>query len=240
MSPAVTGARRWAGWLAELHRVAVGSGWVPTFGYAMARLLERISLGRARLIAYRFVAQPVPARDGAPDGSPTSDEFRWIEGGDAVLAQLPRPPTVIERRLQSGARCLAAVRRGQLVGCLWYKAGEYMEDEVRCRFRFDPQLAVWDFDVWIHPDYRLGRLFVRLWDQAHREMSRHGWRWSLSRINSFNFASLAAHHRLGARRIGGALFFVAGRLQLTLASLAPYVHISLRADRYPTLVLRID
>jgi len=240
MSLTVAGGRGWVRWFAELRHLAVSSGWLPAFGYAVARLLERISLGQVRLIAYRFVAQPVRDHEGARYGSAMNEEFRWIEVPDPILEQLPRPPAVIQRRLKSGARCLAAVRRGQLTGCLWYQAREYMEDEVRCCFRFDPRLAVWDFDVWIHPDYRLGRLFARLWDQAHREMSRHGWRWSLSRINSFNVASLAAHHRLGARRVGGALFVVAGRLQLTLASLAPYVHVGWRADRYPTLILRID
>ncbi len=201
--------------------------------YAVHRLLERISGGRARIVCYRFVAQPIaPVAMPATRGT-GSVELRWLEPDDGILQQVPRPPTVLARRFRDGARCLAAIKAGRLVGFLWYQQGSYLEDEVRCRYLFDSRLAVWDFDVYIDPAYRLSRLFARLWSTAQQELAQHGFRWTLSRISVFNPASLAAHARIGARPLASATFLVCGRFQLSFATIAPHIHASLRADRYP-------
>jgi GNAT superfamily N-acetyltransferase len=208
--------------------------------YALARLLDIATRGRLRVISYRFVAQPVPRDGGSAPTRTGAIELRHLHADDPLVAQLPRPPSVIARRFRDGAHCLAAIRGGRLVGFLWFKEREYFEDEVRCIYRFDAETAVWDFDVYIDPEFRLGRLFARLWDFANRELQARGYRWTLSRISAFNPASLAAHARLGARRLGSALFFVAGPVQVSFASCAPYVHIGWRDDMRPVFTLDLQ
>lgn len=207
--------------------------------YALARLLDVATRGTVRLITYRFVAQPVPQKLEAMPAQHAAVELRYLSAGDPLVTQFPRPAAVIARRFRDGAHCLAAIKGQRLIGFLWFKEGEYLEDEVRCRYRFDPTVAVWDFDVYIDPDYRVGRLFARLWDFANRELSARGYRWTLSRISAFNTASLAAHARLGARPLGSALFIVAGRVQVSFATRPPYVHVGWREAMRPTIVLDV-
>ncbi|MFN3564547.1 MAG: GNAT family N-acetyltransferase [Burkholderiaceae bacterium] len=186
---------------------------------------------------YRFVAQPVPDSPAASPERGGTIELRWLQSDDPLVTQMPRPPAVIARRFGDGARCLAAVKSGRLIGFLWYKENEYLEDEVRCRYRFDAATAVWDFDVYVDPEYRLGRLFSRLWSTAHRDLRARGYRWTISRISAFNAASLAAHARMGARTVASATFFAIGPLQVSFATIAPRFHLSWRSDRYPLYVL---
>jgi hypothetical protein len=96
---------------------------------------------------------------------------------------------------------------------------------------------VWDFDVYVAPEFRLGRLFARLWDFTNSELRAQGFRWTISRISAFNPESLAAHSRLGARRLGSAMFLVAGPLQVSFASLPPYVHVGWHDQMRPTFFL---
>jgi GNAT superfamily N-acetyltransferase len=205
--------------------------------YAASRLLDAATRGAVRIVKYRFVAQPVFASSPTLPERGSSVELRWLRADDRIVVQMPRPPAVVARRFRDGARCLAAVKSGRLIGFLWYKETEYLEDEVRCCYRFDPAVAVWDFDVYVDPEFRLGRLFSRLWGAAHRELHRQGYRWTISRISVFNAASLAAHARMGARTIGRATFLVIGPLQVSFATLTPRLHVSWRADHYPVFVL---
>ena len=78
--------------------------------------------------------------------------------------------------------------------------------------------AVFDFDVYVFPEHRMGRAFVSIWGAVNRVLHERGIRWTFSRITRFNVASRNAHIRLGARRIGSALFFKAWALEAMLAS----------------------
>lgn len=202
--------------------------------YALARALELGSRGALRLVSYQFVAQPIAEAERVAAGRTGSVEFRRLHADDPLVTQFPRPPAVITRRFRDGAQCLAAVKSGRLIGFLWYQELEYLEDEVRCLYRFEPATAVWDFDVYVEPDFRLGRVFARLWDFANGELRTRGYRWTISRISAFNPESLAAHSRLGARRLGAAVFLQAGPLQVSFASLAPYLHVGWRDEMRPT------
>lgn len=222
---------------AHTRQLAGTFGIATAAWYAASRVLDTATKGRVRIVKYRFVAQPVPDSPAASPERGGAIELRWLQAGDPLVAQMPRPPAVIARRFGDGARCLAAVKSGRLIGFLWYKEREYLEDEVRCRYRFDAATAVWDFDVYVDPAFRLGRLFSRLWSTAHRELRARGYRWTISRICAFNAASLAAHARMGARTIGGATFVAIGPLQVSFATVAPRFYLSWRADRHPLFVL---
>ena len=114
----------------------------------------------------------------------------------------------------------------------------YDEDEVRCEDVLVPHGEVaWDFDAHVAPEFRMSRVFVQLWEAANEYLRLQGYRWTASRISAFNPASLASHKRFGAEHCHTALFLVVGPFQLTLLSLAPFVHVSARQASRPALVL---
>lgn len=205
--------------------------------FAAARALHVITRGRCRIVKYRFVAQPI--RDGALTAATSSGiTVERATAGDRIVRQFPRPAHVLARRFAEGAICFAAARNGTLMGFIWIKTGEYMEDEVRCLYKVEPrQVAVWDFDVWVAPEFRLSRAFMRLWDAANAFMREQGYRWSLSRISAFNAGSLSSHQRLGIVHIHSAIFVMLGRLQLSLLTCPPYLHLTVSPHRYPIVRL---
>lgn len=199
------------------------------------RVLKVVTVGRLRIFKYYFVAQPVPdaalvARSSARMG------VREIGPGAAEIHDFPRPRHVIEDRFRQGARCLALYREQQFVGFIWLLFGGYQEDEVRCRYEPGAHCA-WDFDVHIEPAFRLGRSFARLWDEANALLRTKEVRWSLSRISAFNPASMTSHARMGAHRMGSALFFKLGAVQVMASTQAPHLHVSVGEKSYPIIKL---
>jgi hypothetical protein len=204
--------------------------------YLLTRALEGSPAG---LHCYHLVAQPVPQAPLLPAGRGRSIEVRRLGRSDPALLCLPLTQSVLDRRFGQDAICLGAFKDGAVIGCLWLCIGPYQEDEVRCRFIPQPKgRAAWDFDVYLHPDHRLGLGFPRLWDEANRLLRERGVAWSMSRISTLNLKSLAAHRRLGARHLGMATFLCLGRVQLMVSSLAPYVHLSTGPGTAPSLSLR--
>jgi hypothetical protein len=206
---------------------------------AISRLLGKISGGRARLHKYVFVAQPVAEKRWLPAQRGADVEIRQLMPGDPVIAQFPRPASVIPYRFRQGAVCLAALKEGRCIGFLWLALGPYQEDEVRCSYVPSPAgKACWDFDVYIDPAHRTGIVFLKLWDEANRFLTERGIGWSLSRISAFNTASMSSHARMGATRVGSALFISLGALQICAATVAPYLAFSTGPDTYPVFALR--
>ena len=201
--------------------------------YLLGRVCEGTPFG---VYAYRLVAQPVAPRPLLPPTRGRTIEIRMMERGDPAFAGLPLTAAVLDYRFGQGAVCLGAFKGGVAIGCLWLRLGPYLEDEVRCRFV--PRDASWDFDVYLHPEHRVGFGFARLWDEANAYLRARGLAWSISRISVLNTKSLAAHDKLGIRPLGTAAFVKLGALQVMLATLAPFVHVSLSAASAPTLVLQ--
>lgn len=183
--------------------------------YALGQALERASGGRARVVKYRLVAQPVGSgRAAAPLRPDPATCIAVVAEGDPRVAGFPRPPPVLERRWRAGAQCTAAWVRERFAGFIWVQRGAYDEDAVRCRYVLDdPAACVWDYDVHVEPAFRLGRTMARLWAQVDAGLAAQGVRWSCSRISAFNAASLAAHARLGIVDLGAAVFVVLGPVQ---------------------------
>lgn len=185
--------------------------------YVAHRLLDKLSGGRAGIVPYRLVAQPIgnPALAGVRADPGTV--VRRIRPDDAVVAELPRPRAVIEQRFASGCECHVAWVKGRFAGCIWIARGHYLEDEVRCVFRIaDPARGVWDFDVYVEPSLRLGRTMSRLWKAVDDTLAAEGVAWSFSRINRFNPASIRSHERLGAVAVGDLLVLRLAGVQLSL------------------------
>ncbi|RMD63334.1 MAG: GNAT family N-acetyltransferase [Alphaproteobacteria bacterium] len=187
--------------------------------YALDRALQSLSAGRARLYRYTLVAQPVPSAPLLGPRRGRAIEVRPMTADDPALAALPLDAAVLRHRFaQDGVVCFGAFQDGEVIGCLWLCLGPFLEDEVRCRFIPRPAgAAAWDFDVYIHPERRAGLAFARLWDGANDYLRVRGIAWSFSRISLFNPGSLAAHARLGARRVASATFLRLGAWQVMVA-----------------------
>lgn len=214
-------------------------GWFDAALLGTKRLVERITGGGARLIKYRLVAQPVATAPRLSGRRGRSIVVRPVTPGEiSLLAAFPRPPSVLNARFHQGAECLVAFSGDEPIGFLWFTLGDYDEDEVRCRYKMAPPRATaWDFDVFVVAEHRLGPAFLRLWDAADASMTARGVRWTFSRIDAFNETSLRAHARLGARRVGWASFLVLGPVQLTVASMRPWVHLGWGRGSCPVLEL---
>lgn len=204
--------------------------------YVVHKGLQALSGGRARLVPYAFYAQPLGRASGPalrPD--PYTVLFE-LPPGDSRTADLPRPPDVLAARYAAGGRCHAAWVKGRFAGTIWLARGHYDEDEVRCRYVLaDPATGVWDYDVYVDPQFRLGRTMARLWAHVTGELSAQGVRWSFSRISMFNPASIQSHARLGARRVGWAVFVAAGQWQCMLQPQRPWLAMGWRQQ--PVVVL---
>jgi len=193
--------------------------------YAVSTVLERLSKRRIRLLALRFYVQPV-ASERLVSPRPANDPIRVapLPEGAFDARAFERPRQAIEDRYRDGSNCIGAVREGELVGFMWLQHGILRERLVRCRMHAMPADRVaWDYDFEIHPRYRLGRLFGRLWDCAFEILREQEVRATVSWVRLGNRASEQAHARLGARRIGWAFFVTVFGWQLMLSSLRPKI-----------------
>ena len=206
--------------------------------YYTHRALEIISFGKARIIRYYIFAQPVQTKELLPKSRGKNIEIKFINQWDNDFLQFPRPKEVIENHLKQEASCFVAKKGSRVIGFLWLVKNAYEEDEVRCRFLLQPKDKVmWDFDVYINPEERIGFAFLKLWDAANTYMRNNNSQWSLSRISSFNQKSLASHSKLGAVIIASATFLCVGKLQASFFSTAPFINISLNTKTRPTLIV---
>lgn len=193
--------------------------------YAVARALRYVT-GRDVVRHYLFTAQPVAERLLNRISTQRQIRIELVGTESYELAWFPRPAHVIANRFRQGGLCFAAFKGDEAIGSLWLARDEYWEDEVACRFVPEPaHLAVWDFDVYVKPEHRGGRVFAYLWDEAFQWLRDNGYQWTMSRIDGFNPASIRAHKRLGARVVGRGIFFVAGKLQISLFTIRPFVHL---------------
>ncbi len=213
-------------------------GWRNGLLYLASRALEVLTGRRCRIFRYDFVAQPVPAGPAAaPRSASTRIQVREVASQDPIVQSFPRPAAVISARFAHGARCFVALRQEVFVGYLWIQEGDYMEDEVRCRYQLAPPgAAVWDFDVYVTPEMRLSRAFALLWSAANAYLRSRGFKWSMSRISGFNPHSLASHRRMGIVRLASGTFLVAGRLQVSMLTCAPFLHIGMRDSQFPVVL----
>jgi hypothetical protein len=213
-------------------------GWFSGLLYALSRVLQMMS-PRLNLYVYDLMVQPVTAKPLLPQRLSQAFSVAPIGAAAAELGLMPVPQSVIQDRFTQGAVCLGAWRGGRLVGYMWLCPARYDEDEVRCRYDLLPAAeSMFDFDVYIFPEHRLGFAFVALWNGANRWLQDQGVRFSFSRISRFNVASRRAHARLGSQRLGSALFLRLGRAQVMLATVRPYLSLSVRTSRRVALKLQ--
>lgn len=220
----------------RLQRTVAELGWLNAGLYLLDLSLRRLTRDHWRVHKYQFVAQTL-AGPSLAAGRGADIDVRLLDSAAALPSGYPRPAAVIACRYAQGARSLAAFRSGELVGFLWFLSGAYQEDEVRARFRLASAQAVWDFDVYVRPQDRLGWAFRRLWDEARVLLAARGITWSCSRISAFNPGSLRTHARIGTAPLGSAVFLCCGGWQWMAATLAPYLYLSRTPASFPQLLL---
>ncbi len=220
------------------RQMAARSGWAVTLLFILHRLLSAVSGGRASIVPYALVAQPIGKGAYAAVRDDPSTVIHQADAQDPLASALPRPPAINQQRWARGAVCHLATVKGAFAGTIWIQRGAYDEDEVRCRYVLsDPGTCVWDFDVYVEPRFRLGRTMGRLWKAVDQELFQQGVRWSFSRISLFNAESLQTHARLGAVRTGYAVFLVMGALQVAWISRKAGLTASWAAASAPSIVL---
>jgi len=194
--------------------------------YCVDRILQRLS-PRLRLQFYELLEQPIPEEPLLPPRFAGSFELREIRAGAPELARMPARPEIKSSRFRQNAICLAAFQKDEFVGHIWFCFRAYQEDEVRCTFLLpDAKHSVFDFDLYLFPEHRMGLGFVAIWNAANEFLRDRGVRCSYSRLTRFNLPSRRAHLRLGARCIGRMFVLQLAKLECTLATLPPYVHVS--------------
>jgi hypothetical protein len=224
----------WRRWLAPLAEFGPLDGGL----YLLHRAAYAVSRGRASVVAYGLYAQPVGMGIYAAVRDDSRTQVVEVLAEDALVHAFPRPAEVIAMRYAQGAHCYAALVKERFAGYIWVSRAHHEEDEVRTRYVLvDSASSAWDFDVYVEPDLRLGRTLGRLWKSVDERLAAQGVRWSFSRISRFNAPSITAHQRLGARKVGSATFIICGALQLMVATLRPWLHLSLREGSRPALRL---
>lgn len=215
-------------------------GWWNGLLYMLGAALSRVSRDRVRLVKYHLVVQPVHTQPLLPPHRGKNIRISEAGPNDPLLSTVrSRREGVFHERFDQGGRCLVAELKGELAGFLWFTQGDYPEDEVRCLFRpLPPGKSVWDYDVYVAGKHRLSPVFLRLWQAANERLHAEGVRHSCSRISAFNPASRGSHARLGAQHVGSAIFLCLGPWQLTTATVAPYLHISLDSRTRPLIELQ--
>ncbi len=222
----------------RIKEIVFQIGYINTAILLFHRILIKLFSGKLRIYKYYLTAQPVTNRTFLPPNRGKKITVKQISRDDPIVSAFPRPDSIIKNRFDTGAVCLVALKENVFVGYIWFMLGAYQEDEVRAKFVPLPASAtVWDFDIYVHPDYRLGHTFLRLWDEANRFLLDRKIEWSCSRISVFNAPSINVHTKLGALNLGQVIFFCIGSCQLTLATLFPYIHVSTHLNSYPTFFI---
>jgi len=208
--------------------------------YALDRLFQRVS-PHLRLYFYELLVQPIAEYPLIPNKLSKALEIREIHHGDPEIAVMPARPDIKESRFSQNAICLGAFHKDAFVGYIWFCFRAYEEDEVRCTFVLpEGNQAVFDFDLYVFPEHRMGLGFAGIWNGANEFMRSRGVKFSFSRLTRFNVASRRAHLRLGARRVGRLVVLQIWRIELMVGTVSPYIHLSLRERNRVRVKLRPD
>lgn len=208
--------------------------------YALARVLRGVS-PRLGLIVYELMVQPIDGKPLLPVNLAKNLSFAEIGRGHADIELMPARADIKASRFDQGAVCLGAYRKGKLIGYVWFCSRSYEEDEVRCTYELcEPEHSVFDFDLYVMPEHRMGIGFVAIWHGANAYLHERGIRYTFSRMTRFNLPSRRAHARLGAKCAGRAVFVQAWGLEVMLASVSPFVALTWSPSRRTRLRLAPD
>ena len=208
--------------------------------YLIDRALRALS-SRLGLYVYEFMVQPITGKPMLPANFTKRLTWEELGAGHPDLARVPGRERAIPLRLAQGAKCLGVYRAGVLLGLIWLAFERYREDEVRCDYELvDAERSVFDFDLYVMPEHRMGLGFLSVWHIANEYLARRGVAYTFSRLTRFNVASRKSHAHLGWRRVGSALFLKIGTTELMAATVAPFLTATFAERQRVRLRLRPD
>ena len=142
--------------------------------YVIDSVFLRISPS-LRLYFYELMVQPIPEKPLLPARFAKGIEIREIKRGDPEVDLMPARPEIKQSRFEQNAICLGAFQKGKFIGYIWFCFRAYDEDEVRCTFLLTPaDQAVFDFDLYLFPEYRMGLGFIGIWNGANAFLRSRG------------------------------------------------------------------
>jgi len=181
-----------------------------------------------------------PIRSSISSKLQPQQKFRFEVVADTAAVEniCKRPEWVMRHRQVQNSVCIQAWCQDEVVAWFWYCADEYTDDFMRCRYVLSPKgKCVWDYDVYIKPEYRISRLFAYLWDFAFHHLQQQGITSSFSTIAVLNIASKTAHSRLDTKVVGSIIILEVARVQLMLLSKFPFFYFSRGPGRIKTISL---
>jgi len=191
--------------------------------YVADRLLRSLSPALG-LYVYELMVQPITGKALLPPNLTKNLQFAEIGRGHPDILLMPAREDIKAQRFEQGARCLGVYRKGGLIGYIWFSFDRYEEDEVRCTYELaDAARSVFDFDLYVLPEHRMGIGFMAIWHGANAYLRERGVQYTFSRLTRFNLASRRSHAHLGWRLAGRALFLKAWAFEAMLATVSPYV-----------------
>ncbi len=198
-------------------------GWGAGTLYVLDYLMRRIS-PRLGLYVYELMVQPITDKPLLPANLTKNLSFSEILANDPSIDRMPARKEVKVSRFAQGAKCLGVYSKGMLLGYLWFCFNQYHEDEVRCTYQLAASdQSVFDFDLYLFPEHRMGIGFMAIWHGANEYLHAHGVRYTFSRLTRFNLPSRRSHAHLGWKCVGRAVFLKAWRVEFMLATLFPYL-----------------
>lgn len=204
--------------------------------YVLHRLLAVLPGSRSGFFPYHIVAQPFADRANA------KAEAVWqLSADDTLIASFPRTSEKIQERLALGHRCyVRSTTKTPFAGYVWIAGTPMQEDEIDATYTFPELRCVWDYDVYVVPQYRLGRTFVSMWSGVEKTLVGEGAELSLSRISAFNHTSLRSHIALGAEKIAWVAAARLMGIQILLTNVKPYLKLSRNRSPEVNLEVRVE
>ena len=175
---------------------------------------ERVHIVRASMLDHRPLLDRLRARASGLS-------LRIASASDQVeLARLfPRDPSRYLEPLRRGDVCMLIDEGGQAVAIGWvrFDVGAGVE-ELGCRLEL-PGGSCWGYDTYILPRHRGRGAFAALMWEMFNLIRERGRQTVHASINHLNYASLAAHERLGYSTVAVLDRFVLARLTVCRLSL---------------------
>ena len=208
--------------------------------YALDQVLRRLSPNLS-VFVYELMVQPITGKPLLPDSRSKNFKFAEIGRDHPDIALMPARAEIKQSRFDQGAVCLGVYRKEELIGYIWFCFDRYEEDEVRCTYVLaQPENSVFDFDLYIFPQHRMGIGFMAVWHGANFYLHERGVKYTFSRLTRFNVASRRSHARLGWKCAARAVFLKAWHGEVMLASVFPYIALTWNPSRRPLLRLKPD
>ncbi len=231
----------------RLRKRHQGIGVGALVAYAFVWLARKLSAGAVDIHYWHITLQPVRSEPLLKRRAATS-RVRALHGADLLrefdrdhegaFSRPPRDLSRFKRRVDRGDICIAVTSASKPEGVLWLSFEPFDETAVKALFVVSPKDGMaWASDIFIVDDARGGLIFAELWDGADAVLREKGFRWTASGTSAFNGASLRAHERLGAYRIGRIVYLRLGSLQITFSSLRPHFHVATASGKAPVFVI---